>query len=647
MRVDETNWLAPRLGTGDRSVCIAVLDGVANVALPCFAGAALNQRSAGEPTDHGTFIASILFAQPGSGLRGIALGCRGLLLPIFAMGPGGAVHPASQEDLARAIGQAVESGCDIINISAGEHVVAGAPSPFLDRAVRAAAAAGVLVVAAAGNDGCRCLHVPARLPNVLAVGAMGADGAPLHFSNWGDPDHRGGLIAPGEAIAGYLADGSIARRSGTSYAAAVVSGVAALLLSVSRDQARATTALAVADALLASAMRCSGAACDAWMAGRLNIDGAMNLLLHPTPAADISPAMPSIRGVLSLSEQDRAPVAAELAPQPPSSSPRPAPAASAAAPAAAATSIGTPAAPGAAVMPAGAGGADCACETSDSLRQLVYVIGSIGYDFESLARRDSLAQAMSVTGPPGAGGLLTMHGLPHDPASLLKYLDENPSEAESIVWTVNFDQIPVYAIRAGGAFAAAVYTRLNQFLADQLNHGVQRASIPGYLSGTVQLASGNRLPVIVPALRGMYNWSTEALVTAVVGAPPQSGASAADAEAYAHRRAAVLNFLERVYYELRNLGATSQDRALNYAATNAYLVHGIFQDAIRQGLELDGIAVESSKLASLGHDIWDVVMTFFKPTDRLGQARRLYRFGVDVSDVVPVTVGAPRSWSVY
>ena len=58
----------------------------------------------------------------------------------------------------------------------------------------------VLVVAAAGNDGCACLHVPAAVPSVLAVGA---DGKPLETSNWGEAYRSNGILAPyriGESV---------------------------------------------------------------------------------------------------------------------------------------------------------------------------------------------------------------------------------------------------------------------------------------------------------------------------------------------------------------------------------------------------------------------------------------------------------------
>jgi hypothetical protein len=101
-----------------------------------------------------------------------------------------------------------------------------------------------------------------------------------------------------------------------------------------------------------------------------------------------------------------------------------------------------------------------------------------------------------------------------------------------------------------------------------------------------------------------------------------------------------------VYEELRNLGATSQDRALNYAATNAFQVAAVFRDAIQATMTLDTIEVERSPICRPESDCWDVKLTFFNPSKVFEQARKSYRFTVDVSDVVPVMVGSVRSWFV-
>ena len=57
-----------------------------------------------------------------------------------------------------------------------------------------------------------------------------------------------------------------------------------------------------------------------------------------------------------------------------------------------------------------------------------------------------------------------------------------------------------------------------------------------------------------------------------------------------------MNFLNRVYYELRNLGVAPQDRALNFAATNAYQARLAFVDAAARSLVLDTIKVVKSPI---------------------------------------------------
>jgi cyanobactin maturation PatA/PatG family protease len=103
-------------------------------------------------------------------------------------------------------------------------------------------------------------------------------------------------------------------------------------------------------------------------------------------------------------------------------------------------------------------------------------------------------------------------------------------------------------------------------------------------------------------------------------------------------------FLNRVYYDLRNLGATSRDRALNFAVTNAFQAATTFTRAIGEGMELDTITVERSPICRLDSDCWDVKLKFFDPeNDR--RAKRAFRFTIDVSDTIPVTLGEVRTWT--
>jgi cyanobactin maturation PatA/PatG family protease len=284
-----------------------------------------------------------------------------------------------------------------------------------------------------------------------------------------------------------------------------------------------------------------------------------------------------------------------------------------------------------AVIPSGCGCAVCA----EVDRSPVFAIGIPSYDLVSEARRDSIRDYMGAGADPG------------EPEQLLAHLARNPWDAASITWTLQIDQTPVYAIQPSGPFAAEGYLRLREFLADHAAGKVERVSIPGRLAGRVTLIDGQVVPVIQPELRGMSSWTTSALVAAVAGpAPADPKADPGETAAYTAKVEGVRNFLERVYFELRNLGVTPEERAINFAATNAFQVEKVFASAMREIMELDAIEVERSPICRPDSDCWDVKLLFFFPQRQVQTVRRVYRFTVDVSDTVPVMVGPLRSWFV-
>jgi cyanobactin maturation PatA/PatG family protease len=268
---------------GDPAVRIAIIDGPVDFNHPSLNGAnvALRRQVAGfaAPTirsEHGTHVSSLLMGVPGSPVLGIAPNCTGLVYSIYNENAEGEIEPSSQATLALAINQAVADGADVINISSGQETSTGQADRILADAVRRCADAGKLIVAAAGNGGCRCVQVPGALESVLAVGACDLAGNPMPFSNFGDPYLDNGILAPGENVKGASPSQQVALRSGTSFATPIVSGVVALLLSCLRQSGREVDPRAVFEALLTTAAPCNSAGADELrcLAGHLDIPAA-------------------------------------------------------------------------------------------------------------------------------------------------------------------------------------------------------------------------------------------------------------------------------------------------------------------------------------------------------------------------------------
>ncbi len=186
-----------------------------------------------QPNDeigHGTQVSGIIAAETdnGIGIAGIAPNCRIMTLRAgFRIGGGSFLQ---NDDVAAAIVYAADNGADVINLSLGDTVNA-----FLIRdAVEYAYNRGCLLIAAAGNSSDPFSLYPAALPIVISVAALDRD-LQLGGSNFGSSID---IAAPGEDVLttdlfvdGMSGDAGYGYKSGTSMAAAHVSGVAALLFS--------------------------------------------------------------------------------------------------------------------------------------------------------------------------------------------------------------------------------------------------------------------------------------------------------------------------------------------------------------------------------------------------------------------------------
>ena len=290
---------ALNLAKGDPGLLVGVVDsGIAPV--PDLTGKVaetfwdpLFNSSAADRLGHGTFVSSIIASRndDGFGLAGFCGACR---LAVYK------ADPLTDVQVAEGIQKLTDAHVRVINLS----IVLDHPAQDVIDAINYATNAGVLVVAASGNEGTSAVDFPASLlqpPNGapssgLAVGASDANGARASFSNDGP---QLSLIAPGtfnsKCTVGILgaipasapdfgdrdscsvtmthADGArYAYASGTSFSAPEVAGVAALVWSVKPS----LTSAEVAAVLEQTATRPPGAGWDATVGwGVLNAKAAV------------------------------------------------------------------------------------------------------------------------------------------------------------------------------------------------------------------------------------------------------------------------------------------------------------------------------------------------------------------------------------
>ncbi len=226
----QIGWTPPPRG-GARPL-VAVLDTGVDPSSPDLAGVVLTGAGrsfvaaspdpTSDPEGHGTHVAGIIAASTGNGVGGSGVAAARILPVTVADASGRTTASALVRGLAYASGR----GARVINISFGGRGFSKVEQDAID----AAALRGALIVVAAGNTGGGATpDYPGAYRQVLAVGALGASGRPLNVSARGP---QVALAAPGEAILSTAPGGSpaLVPRTGTSMAAAVVSGAAARII---------------------------------------------------------------------------------------------------------------------------------------------------------------------------------------------------------------------------------------------------------------------------------------------------------------------------------------------------------------------------------------------------------------------------------
>ncbi len=211
---------------GSTATTVAVVDSGVDLGHPDLAGRLVaghdfvdGDATPQDANGHGTEVAGIIGARGNNaaGVAGIDWAAR--IMPVRVLNAQGSGYDS---DVIAGIEWAADHGAGIVNLSLG----GTADDPLVRQAVQYARSKGALVVAASGNDGKAEAFYPAAYPEVVAVTATNGS-TPVYFSNTGSYVD---LAAPGWNITSTALGGGYATGgAGTSFAAPIVSGVAALV----------------------------------------------------------------------------------------------------------------------------------------------------------------------------------------------------------------------------------------------------------------------------------------------------------------------------------------------------------------------------------------------------------------------------------
>jgi subtilisin family serine protease len=171
----------------------------------------LPDESGNRVVGHGTMIAGVI----------ARIAPQADLIPIRVLNGDGI---GTGLNVVKGIFFAISEGARVVNLS----LSSSTRLQTLDEAVQAARAAGMVLIASAGNEGVNQGRYPASCAGVVAVASLDSNNVKSWFSNFGT---YVGVCAPGNGIHGATWTGGFARWSGTSFAAPFVSGQATLLFS--------------------------------------------------------------------------------------------------------------------------------------------------------------------------------------------------------------------------------------------------------------------------------------------------------------------------------------------------------------------------------------------------------------------------------
>jgi subtilisin family serine protease len=236
------------VSAGDPNVVIGVIDGPVDLIHPAFQSSKIKTRdsqynacknASSISCSHGTFVAGILCAKRGLAAPAICPNCEIILNPIFREEDANntsdkdVIFPSTTpEELSNAIIETVDAGANIINLSLGLSRTSLTVYAKLQEAYDYALKKGVIIVAAAGNQG--------NIGNIslinhqwlIPVASCDENSLLDPISNFGPSIGNRGLMAPGVNIRSTYPGGQYSHMNGTSFAAPFVTGAIALLWSI-------------------------------------------------------------------------------------------------------------------------------------------------------------------------------------------------------------------------------------------------------------------------------------------------------------------------------------------------------------------------------------------------------------------------------
>lgn len=234
-------WPSDPRACGD-GLRIGMTDTAVDPGHPALRGRSLNRQrfapagiSEPSPSDHGTAVAALLIGDPASGYAGMLPSASLYAADVFHTDREGQPQ-ATLADLVNGLDWLAQQRVSVINIS-----MTGPPNPLLETAVGVLARSGIGMVSAAGNGGPTAAPAfPAAYDNVVSVTAVDQGLRPYRLANRGDYI---ALASPGVEVWSAAEGGAGRYRTGTSVAAAHVTGAIAELVGGGADVASAVRTL--------------------------------------------------------------------------------------------------------------------------------------------------------------------------------------------------------------------------------------------------------------------------------------------------------------------------------------------------------------------------------------------------------------------